>query len=139
MRCLVAILPLLLLCACQGGRDDAPPAAGSGHNTLGTWPNVVVVNGDPTKSPKIDDQKTAADLLYEILAEAVVDANDPAKLGPANFLRVVDLVQKCGRNVGPPPHPISVHGTKLIDALEQAKLHTAAGWTACINELEHGH
>lgn len=138
MRRLVAILPLLLLCACQGGRDDAPPAAGSGHNTLGTWPNVVVVNGDPTKSPKIDDQKTAADLLYEILAEAVVDANDP-KLGPAKFLTLVGLVQRCGRNVLAPPHPISAHGMMLIDALEKAKLHTAADWNACITTLDHGH
>ena len=124
-----------------GCADSAAPdrSKDPGHNTLGTWPNVVIVHSDPTKDPKIDAQKTAADILAEILKEAMVDADDPTKLGPAKFKQLVDLVQKCGRHTAGAPATISAHAAKIIAAWEAAKKHTQEDWNTCIAELSHGH
>jgi len=123
---------------CQGGDEHAPGTTEPEHNTLGTWPNQVVVNPDPAKDPKIDAQKTAADLLFDILDEAAGDAGTPA-LPWAQFKDIVDKVQRCGRHVNAPPHTVSAHTAKLLAALDEARKGTAAGWTACAGELEHGH
>jgi len=127
--------PLMLCFAlafgCGGSSETAPRALGDpDHNTLGTWPNVVV---------DVNSQKTAADLLYEILDEAVKDAGTPALDWP-QFKMVVDRVQQCGRNAGTPAPPTyTAHAAKLQSALTNAKLHTLEGWTACTGDLDHGH
>ncbi len=117
----------------QAEKDALIPA----HHTLGKWPNVVVINEDTTKDPKIDAQKTAADILVEIMMEAVVDADDPTKLGPAKFKQLVSLIVTCSQTAT--AVPISQHTVFLLNALEKAKLHTLAGWNDCLSELDHNH
>ena len=72
----------------------------------------------------------------------MADAGGP-NLPWGQFKEIVDNVQECGRNLVNPPPPLpptyTVHAQKLNNALAEAKKHTAAGWAACVAELEHGH
>ena len=134
-----AIVAAMMLGGCGDSQESVKKAdndAQGVHHTLGTWPNVVVINADPAKDPKIDAQKTAADILVEIMKEALVDANDP-KLGPAKFQQLVNLVVTCAQTAT--ANTISAHTVSLLAALDKAKLHTAAGWNDCLSELGHGH
>ena len=76
------VVVLVAAVGCGGTDADpqqAPPANGANadHETLGTWPNVVIRVGNPLT---INDQKTAADLLFEIMMEA---ENNPATISDA--------------------------------------------------------
>ena len=124
-----------------GGTDaepqQAPPANGADpdHDTLGIWPNVVIPVGNPLT---VNDQKTAADLLFEIMmqAEAAMAAN---KITDAELKALFIAVSKCGRNNKKPPVTIEQHAAALRSALNNAKLHTTQGWKDCTKELETGH
>ena len=117
--------------------ENAESRAEGVHHTLGTWPNVVVINADAAKVPQIDDQRTAADILIQILELAVVDAGDPTKLGPAKFAQLVDLIVKCAQTAT--AKKTAAHTVSIMAALEHAGRHTQPEWDLCLNELGHGH
>ncbi len=126
-----------------GGTDadpqQAPPANGVApdHETLGTWPNVVVPLADQAGNLIVHDQKTAADLLFDIWmnAEGARKLNPP-EITAQELSDVREAILKCGSNTGNPPAKIDDHAELLRTALAKA---VARDWAGCIGDLTHGH
>ena len=124
------VVVLVAAVGCGGTDADlqqAAPAnsADADHETLGTWPNVVV---------SVNNQKTAADLLFEIMMQVENALEPPRQITAAQLEALAPKIAKCGREKGNLSHVD--HAKKLVSALAAA---TARDWGTCTTDLDAGH